>query len=1016
MLYWRSCEKPGVLRVRCPKCNTKVQSDSRYCRACGAELPAGEPHSMHETRPLKPHAGEPRIEGIIADKYKIAEELGRGGMGRVYKAEDIRLRRPVALKFLPPNLGQDKEARERFVREAQAASALDHPNICTIYEIDQTESGQMFIAMAFYGGESLKERIERGPLGIEDTLNIAVQAAEGLARAHEAGMVHRDIKPANILITSRDEVKIVDFGLAKLTGMHITTDVGIPMGTVFYMSPEQARGNKVDKRTDIWALGVVLYEMLTGTLPFTGENEHAVIYSILNVDPKPPTYVHTGIPPALEKVVMKALKKDAAERYSDAEEILLDLRKLKNELDTTGAIKTYVGIGGTVDDIVIWEPKPVAVITFENDTGDPSYDYLRKAIPNLLITSLEQSKYLRVVTWERLRDLLKQFGKPDVETIDRDLGFELCKLDDIEAIVLGSFTKAGDVFATDVKVLDVASKNLLKSASSKGKGVDSILQKQIDQLSKEISKGVGIAERPQDESRHPIAEVTTESMEAYNYYLKGRDYYERLYNEEARECLEKAVELDPQFAVAYLYLAGVHGRLRNTRARDGAYRKAMDYADKANRKERLYIEAAYAVSIEGDIKKRFRILKQMAEEFPGEKLVHQLLASHYRVNELFYQAVEEYDKVLELDPKYGWAMNELAYMYSDAGYFDKAHDYLQRYIGVYPGDANPVDSMGELYFRMGKLDDAIAKYKEALELKPDFYYAYWEIAYIHGLKEEYGEALRWIDLFLKKAPSFGTRAEGLQWKAFYHYWTGRFEEALALADELCETADGEGSDLWKTAAERLRGWIYFEKSEYKLSRGHFENCLGAIATNPQDFIPPQRSYTLWTPDMIPTLRAAYSFALALIDIREGLYAPAELRYNKVKPLMADRAEFLRAELLLAKGMLDEAVTACEKAPVWKTPYMSDTDSMLAYNLPPMKDTLARAHVAKGSLEKAIDEYIRLTRLDTRSADSRFIHPRYHERLAGLYDETSRPQKAQMAHDKFRSLWKAPEVREGPPAG
>ena len=991
--------------MKCPKCNTRLRADSRFCRTCGTELPDTDSGAMHETRPFKPARGEPRIEGVVAEKYNIECELGRGGMGRVYKAEDIRLRRPVALKFLPPNLVQDKEARERFVREAQAASALDHPNICTIYEIDETREGQMFIAMAYYGGESLKERISRGPLGIEDALDFAVQAAEGLARAHEAGMVHRDIKPANILITARDEVKIVDFGLAKLTGMHITTSIGVPMGTVLYMSPEQARGDQVDKRTDIWALGVVLYEMLTGVLPFPGENEQAVIYSILNTDPKAPTYVHTGIPPALEKVVMKAIKKDATERYSDAEEILLDLRNLKNELDTTGSIRTYVGLGGGVEDIVIWEPKPVAVITFDNHTGDASYDYLRKAIPNLLITSLEQSKYLRVVTWERLQDLLKQMNKPDVDIIDKDLGFELCAMDDIEAIVLGSFTKAGEVFATDVKVVDVKTKALLKSASSKGKGVDSILQKQIDQLSKEISKGVGVSERSKDESRHPIAEVTTESMEAYNYYLKGRDEYERLYNEEARANFEKAIELDPQFAAAYLYLAGVHGRLRNTRARDNAYKKAMDYADKANRKERLYIEAAYAVSIEGDIKKRFRILKQMAEEFPNEKLAHQLLASHYRVNELFYQAVEEYDKVLELDPNYGWAMNELGYMYSDAGYFDKAHDYLQRYISASPGDANPIDSMGELYFRMGKLDDAVAKYREALELKPDFYYAYWEIAYISAIKEDYEEALKWIDLFLEKAPSFGTKAEGLQWKAFYHYWTGSLDDALKIAQELWDAAEAEGSALWKTAAERMRGWIYFEKGDYELSRGYFENCLGALGAEPQAFIPAQKSYMLWTPDMIPSFRAAYSFALALIDIKEGLFAPAELRYNKVRPLMPVEAEFLRGELLLAKGLPDKAITICEKAPTRKTPYMSDTDGMLAYNLPPMKDTLARAYIAKGSLEKAIDEYLRLIRFNPRSKDRRFVHPRYHRRLAGLYEETSRPDKAASAHEKFESLWK-----------
>jgi serine/threonine protein kinase/Tfp pilus assembly protein PilF len=1004
--------RSGVCLLKCPKCNKNVEDDSRYCSACGAELPErGHAENgrsqLSETRPLGRQAGEGKIDGIVAGKYKITEELGRGGMGRVYKAEDIRLKRPVALKFLPPDLGRDKEARERFVREAQAASALDHPNICTIYEIDETEQGQMFIAMAFYGGESLKDRIERGPLGIEEALNIGVQAAEGLARAHEAGMVHRDIKPANILITPRDEVKIVDFGLAKLTGKHITTRLGAPIGTVLYMSPEQARGQKVDTRTDIWALGVVLYEMLTGVLPFPGENEQAVIYSILNVDPKAPTFIHTGIPPALEKVILKAIRKEADARYADAEAILADLRKLKNEFDTTGAIRSQVRVGDDSDTIVIWEPKPVAVISFENDTGDASYDYLRKAIPNLLITSLEQTKYLRVVTWERMQDLLKQLGREETEVIGRDLGYEICRLGGIEAIVLGSFTKAGEVFATDVKVIDVETKNLLKSASSKGQGVDSILQKQIDQLSKEISKGVGISEKRIEESRHPIAEVTTESMEAYNLFIKGRECYEKLYNDEARRSFEKAIELDPTFAAAYLYLAFVEGRLRNIRARDEAYMRAMEHGAKANRKERMYIEAAYAVSIEGDIKKRFRILRQLAAEYPDEKFVHQQLASHYRVNELFYQAVEEYDKVLDLDPNYGWAMNELGYMYADAGYVDRAHEYFKRYAAVSPGEANPIDSMAELYFRMGKLDDAIAKYQEVLELKPDFYYAYWEIAYVFALKEDYASAIEWIARFLAKTPSFGTRAEGLQWKAFYHYWTGRFDQALDNIRELLEMAEKEESDLWKTAAHRMMGWIYLDQEDYELSRRHFETCLESVAANPQAFIPAQKSYMLWTRDMIPTLRATYSFALALIDIKEGHLRPAELRYQKVKPLLPESAEVLRAELLLAKGSPDKAITVCEKAAPWKVPYMSDTDGMLAYNLPPMKDTLARAHATKGSLDRAIEEYTRLVTFDPNSKDRRFIHPRYYQSLATLYDEKSQPAGAARAYDKFQSLWGSP---------
>ena len=220
--------------------------------------------------------------------YKIIEKLGEGGMGVVYKAEDTKLQRVVALKFLPVSMTRDERARARFVHEARAASALDHPNICTIHEIDETEEGHTFIVMAYYEGESLKEKIERGPIEIEEALDIVYQISEGLHEAHEKEIVHRDIKPANIALTTRDQVKIMDFGLAKLRGQTILTREGTTLGTVSYMSPEQARGEEVDHRTDIWSLGVVLYEMITGKRPFKGDYEQAVIYSILNEDPKTP--------------------------------------------------------------------------------------------------------------------------------------------------------------------------------------------------------------------------------------------------------------------------------------------------------------------------------------------------------------------------------------------------------------------------------------------------------------------------------------------------------------------------------------------------------------------------------------------------------------------------------------------------------------------------------------------------------------------------------------------------------
>ncbi len=275
---------------------------------------------------------ENEMIGKTIHHYKILEKLGSGGMGMVYKAQDTKLNRFVALKFLPPHLSQAEEEKKRFIHEAKAASALDHPNICSIYEIDETEDGQMFIAMACYEGESLKDRIDRGPLPIDEAIDIAIQITQGLEKAHSKEIVHRDIKPANVLITEDSQVKIVDFGLAKLAGRTMLTKEGTTLGTVAYMSPEQTKGTDVDHRTDIWALGVILYEMLAGDCPFKGDYEQAVMYSIMNEEPIPVKKVNPAVPTELEQIVNKALRKNPESRYSSAAKMLKDLKEYQKSM------------------------------------------------------------------------------------------------------------------------------------------------------------------------------------------------------------------------------------------------------------------------------------------------------------------------------------------------------------------------------------------------------------------------------------------------------------------------------------------------------------------------------------------------------------------------------------------------------------------------------------------------------------------------------------------------------------
>ncbi|OVE79255.1 hypothetical protein BVY01_02990 [bacterium I07] len=270
--------------------------------------------------------------GQVISHFKILEKLGEGGMGVVYKAHDTKLNRTVALKFLPPELTRDPEAKERFIHEARAASALRHNNICTIHEVDETDEGQIFICMDLYEGQTLKEKIKVRPLKLEEAIDISIQISKGLTEAHQAGIIHRDIKPANIVITKKNEVKILDFGLAKLTGQTKLTKVGSTLGTAAYMSPEQLKGNPVDHRTDIWALGVMMYEILTGQLPFKGDYEQAITYAILNEEPEPITALRTGIPVALEGIVMKAMAKDPKQRYQHVDEVPVDLVNVESQI------------------------------------------------------------------------------------------------------------------------------------------------------------------------------------------------------------------------------------------------------------------------------------------------------------------------------------------------------------------------------------------------------------------------------------------------------------------------------------------------------------------------------------------------------------------------------------------------------------------------------------------------------------------------------------------------------------
>jgi tetratricopeptide (TPR) repeat protein len=659
------------------------------------------------------------------------------------------------------------------------------------------------------------------------------------------------------------------------------------------------------------------------------------------------------------------------------------------------------------------EKLSIAVISFENQTGDKNYDYLRKVIPNLLITNLEQSGNFSVTTWERLLDLLKQTSKGDAEFIDRDLGFELCRMDGIRTIVLGSFAKAGDVFATDVKILDAETKGLLKSASSSGEGEGSILKSQINELSRQISLGAGIPESKVNAEKTRVADVTTSSIEAYDNYLKGTIAQYQLYDKEALQYFEKAVELDPTFGMAYLRLSGSYNGFGDIKSRDRALEKAKANYQKLTEKEKLYLDASYAGYIEANQLKYFQILQDAARKYPKEKYFRYQLGYYYQAQQGQQEkALEEYQKVLQLDPSFGRALNQMGYTYLGLKSYEKAIECLKKYASLAPTEANPLDSLAEIYFRMGNLDEAITKYKEALEKKPDFLYSIHNIQYLYALKEDYPEAMKWIDRYIEIAPSPGVKRAGYMWKGFYDFWLGGYGECLSDLQMAENLAEALGDKVGILAVNFLKSFIYCERGEYALSR---KLCAAWFD-----------GFSALNPDYKALYRALYGLSLALIELREGNVEAATARAGETQPLLAeidDGKEWLTnlynltiAEIDLAAGSPDKAINRLKKAVSLAIPSLQYTENVISHNLPFFKDTLPRAYQQKGDLDRAIAAYERLMTFDSKS-DSRFlIHPKYHYRVAKLYEQRGLKDKAKAQYERFLDLWKnadpgLPEVED-----
>jgi TolB-like protein/tRNA A-37 threonylcarbamoyl transferase component Bud32 len=665
--------------------------------------------------------------GQTISHYKILEKLGGGGMGVVYKAEDIRLKRTVALKFLPPELTRDEDAKTRFVHEAQAASALQHNNICTIHEIDETQDGQVFIAMDCYEGETLKQKIARGPLPVEDAINFASQVARGLARAHAAGVIHRDIKPANIIVTSDGTVKILDFGLAKLEGRTKVTKTGMTVGTVAYMSPEQAKGEGVDQRTDVWSLGVILYEMLTGKTPFRGEVEPAIVYSILNEDPKPVTSLRSEVPMTLEGVVERALAKDTAKRYQTIDEMVAALDtvaeesrlgierkrhatlvrlKRRKRLIAGSALVVVIAIAAFL--IATFHERgqaidSIAVMPFENLSRDPEKEYYSDGLTVLLINELGKIGAIRVVS----RRSAMQFKDTD-KTLP-----EIAEALNVKAIVEGSILRSGDQLEITAQLIRANPERQMWAESYRRHEGDVLIL--LGEVAQAIAREIQVALTPDEQTW--LVRTRPVNPEAYDFYLKGMDHsqkWTRAEMKKAIDCFRRAVEIDSNYAEAYAAMAGsyvffgYYGMMSKEEARskaDALVRKSLEIND-------MLPEAHLAA---GGIKHYYEW------DWVGAEREYRLtlaldpnrVEAHWEYSLLltclgrFREAIAEAKRAQQLDPLWFWTSSALISAYYHARRYGEAVAECQGAIERWPERPVFYVRLQRAYTQMGRYESAI---------------------------------------------------------------------------------------------------------------------------------------------------------------------------------------------------------------------------------------------------------------------------------------------------------------------
>ena len=1014
----------------CPKCKSDNPGTATFCADCGTQLPSVKDIEFTET--IEAPKEELTRGTTFADRYEIIEELGKGGMGRVYRVEDTKLEQEVALKLIKPEIAKDKKTIERFRNELKLARNIRHKNVCGMFDLGETE-GAHFITMEYVRGEDLRSSIRRfGQLPIGKSISIASQICDGLAEAHRQGVVHRDLKSNNIMIDKEGNVRIMDFGIARSLEAKGITGAGVMIGTPEYMSPEQVEGKDVDQRSDIYSLGVILYEMVTGRVPFEGETPFTVGVKQKSETPQNPKEINSQIPDDLNQVILHCLEKDKENRCQSAEEVRSELSKIEKGIPATERIvperkpltsreitvqfslrkllfPAIAIIAVVIIGMILWSPwsiktaapvssdKPsLAVLYFRNGSGDASLDHWKETLCDYLITDLSQSKYIHILNFSQIVSILEKHNLLDSTRYSEEDLKSVAASGGASHILTGSFSKAGESFRIDYSLHRLAEGDGVASDRVEGEGEDSIFS-MVDELTIKVKNHMELTpQQITNDYDKEFGNITTTSLEAYRNYREGRDLYHRMLYLESIPLMEEAISIDPDFAmafrsigVAYINAYTVDGDLGNWQKGIEYLTKAQEEAetsDKITFKEKLAIQGCFSYYVEDDYQKGRETFETLVAEYPEDPGANDFMGWYSTISEDWDGTIKYYELAVKYGVERRASFSQLGQAYCAKNMYEKAREVYRKYIANISDDALMHSRLAMSYAHEGRFEEAFEEAEKAITLNPNVA----SKGPIYHLQGDFDAAEKEYKGWVQKEET-DWKMNGWRWQEFLYRMLGQYEKAKKEAQAGLKYAEDINHSNWKRIFSSLLAY-------HDLTEGNWEGALEKAEfiweSAAKEEIPGWKINALWWKIQVhleqDNIEKAHELAEEAKKILDTTPSTKDIRDHLDN---LGLIEMKKENYPKAIDLFSQFYELQGGQRSWIEPH--------AYIL----SNLASAYYLNHDTEKAKKEYENILDLTTGRLFRGDLYAKSFYMLGKIYEQQGNTAKAKKNYEKFLSLWK-----------